>query len=237
MDITTLLTPHALVSLLTLTLMEIVLGIDNLIFISIVSGKLPKAEQPKARFIGLFLALGFRIALLCMISWIIGLVHPIFTLLEHGVSGRDLVLLTGGLFLISKSTLEIHEKIEGEHSDQEAKRKSFWGTVGQIVLLDIVFSFDSVITAVGLVKELPIMILAVILSMFVMLAAAANISEFINKHPTIKMLALAFLLMIGTMLFAEGLHFEMPKGYVYFAMAFSCFVEFLNMKVRSNAKH
>lgn len=233
MDLSIFSQPQTYLSLLTLTLMEIVLGIDNLIFISIISGKLPKAEQAKARMIGLGLALLFRVGLLCAISWIVGLVTPLFTVLEHGVSGRDLVLLGGGLFLLVKSTLEIHEKIEGDHHEGSGKRLSFWPTVSQIIMLDIVFSFDSVITAVGLVKEISIMIIAVVVSMIVMLAAAPTISDFINKHPTIKMLALAFLLMIGTMLLAEGFHFEMPKGYIYFAMAFSCMVEFLNMKVRA----
>lgn len=230
--------PNTYISLLTLTAMEIVLGIDNLVFISIVSQRLPKEQQSKARTIGLALALLFRVILLMLISWIIGLTAPLFTVLNHAVSGRDLILLGGGLFLIAKSTTEIHHKIEGgSGSSKTAQGATFLGIITQIVLLDIVFSFDSVITAVGLVQSIPIMVIAVIISMIVMLIFAGSISNFIARHPTVKMLALAFLLMIGTLLFAEGFHFEVPKGYVYFAMAFSIFVEVLNIKVRSQGTH
>lgn len=226
--------PETYISLLTLTAMEIVLGIDNLIFISIISQRLPVEQQAKARTLGLSLALIFRIGLLFLISWIIGLVAPLFSIMSHEVSGRDLILLAGGLFLIAKSTTEIHHKIEGGHAAASSSRRaSFTGVIVQILLLDLVFSFDSVITAVGLVQDIPIMVIAVIISMAVMLVFAGSISDFINKHPAVKMLALAFLLMIGTLLFAEGLHLHVPKGYIYFAMAFSIFVEVLNIKVRS----
>lgn len=229
--------PQTYISLGTLTLMEIVLGIDNIIFISIIAGRLPKREQKKARTIGLSLALIFRIALLAGISWIVGMVEPIFTIGNTGVSGRDIILIAGGLFLLTKSTSEIHHKIEGDESDGKRKGKNTFGSVVfQIVILDMVFSFDSVITAVGLVDSLTIMVTAVIISMIVMLIFAGTVSDFVNKHPTIKMLALAFLLMIGTLLVAEGFHFHLPRGYVYFAMAFSIFVELLNMKIRKNAE-
>ncbi len=224
---------NILISLFTLTLMEIVLGIDNVIFISIIVGKLPPAQQGNARFIGLSLALVFRILLLMCISWIVGLVHPLFTVLNFAVSGRDLILVGGGLFLVAKSTLEIHHKLEGADGESSRNiRPQFWNIVGQIALLDLVFSFDSVITAVGLVQEISIMILAVLVSLGVMLAYSGKISAVIERHPTLKMLALSFLLMIGTLLIAEGLHFHVPKGYVYFAMAFSLLVELLNMRIR-----
>lgn len=225
--------PDTYVSLITLTLMEIVLGIDNVIFISIIVGKLPAQQQGSARFLGLGLALGFRILLLLCISWIVGLVDPLFTVLSQAVSGRDLILLGGGLFLVAKSTLEIHHKLEGEEGDLSAAGyPKFWNIVAQIAMLDLVFSFDSVITAVGLVREISIMVIAVVLSLIVMLAFAGKISAIIHQHPTLKMLALSFLLMIGTLLIAEGLHFHVPKGYVYFAMSFSLAVELLNMKMR-----
>jgi predicted tellurium resistance membrane protein TerC len=230
--------PDTYVSLLTLTFLEIILGIDNIIFISILTGKLPPHEQGKARTLGLALALIFRVLLLLCISWIAGLVNPLFFVFGFAVTGRSLILILGGLFLLYKSTVEIHEKLEGE----EEKEKTSNGKVKlsslliQIILLDLVFSFDSVITAVGLVEHISIMVIAIILSMIVMLIFAKSISDFIHKHPTIKMLALSFLLMIGLLLFLEGLHVEVPKGYVYFAMAFSVLVELLNIKLRKKTK-
>ncbi len=225
------------VSLVTLTFMEIILGIDNIIFISIITGKLPENEQGKARKLGLSLALVFRILLLLSISWIAGLVHPLFTIFNFDVTGRSLILILGGLFLIFKSTMEIHEKLEGkEEESKDVVKKGLSALLVQIALLDIVFSFDSVITAVGLVKHVEIMIIAIILSMIVMLLFAKSVSDFIHKHPTIKMLALSFLLMIGLLLFLEGLHIDVPKAYVYFAMAFSFLVELLNIKLRKKVK-
>ena len=225
--------PDTYISLLTLTLMEIVLGIDNIIFISIVASRLPQEQQAKARFVGLSLALVFRIILLMCIGWIVRLTNPLITLLGHDISGRDLILIAGGIFLLIKSTKEIHHKIEQANEEADGSKVStFMGVVSQIIMLDIVFSFDSVITAVGLVQEVPLMVVAVVVSLIVMLIFAPTISDFINKHPTLKMLALSFLLMIGTLLVAEGFHVHVPKGYVYFAMAFSVFVEFLNLKLR-----
>ena len=220
--------PQVWISLLTLTGLEIVLGIDNVIFISILAGKLPAEQQPKARQLGLSLALLTRIALLASIAWIAKLTNPLFAVLGHGVSGRDLILIIGGLFLIVKSTMEIHDKLEGEEGHASAKvAASFARVIVQIMLLDIVFSLDSVITAVGMAQHLAVMIAAVILAMGVMLLAAGAISDFGNKHPTLKILALSFLLLIGTTLIAEGMGFHIPKGYVYFAMAFSFGVEML----------
>lgn len=227
---------NGLIGLITLIVMEIVLGIDNIIFISILAGKLPHNQQERARKIGLFLALLIRIGLLFSISWIVGLKEPFITILDHGYSGRDIVLLIGGLFLMAKSTSEIHAKINKEEhlADPSLKKLTLNAAIAQIIGLDIVFSFDSILTAVGLVNHVSIMILAVIVSMLVMLAAAKSVSDFVNRHPTIKMLALAFLLMIGFMLTLEAFHQEVPKGYIYFAMAFSLIVELLNM--RSNKK-
>ena len=228
--------PEVYVSLLTLTLMEIVLGIDNVIFISILAGRLPADQQARARSLGLILALGTRILLLMAISWIANLVQPLVTLFDHPVSGRDLILIGGGLFLIAKSTMEIHGKLEGEeHGAAAVGRALFWPTIFQIILLEIVFSFDSVITAVGLVSQISVMVVAIILSMVVMLLSASSISSFIQRHPTMKMLALSFLLMIGMLLVAEGFHVHVPKGYAYFAMAFSLLVEVLNMRIRGTA--
>ena len=225
------------ISLLTLTLMEIVLGVDNIVFISILASRLPASEQARARNIGLGFALGSRILLLLGIAWIAGLTTPLLTIFEHSVTGRDLILICGGIFLLAKSTMEIHGKLEGEETTATSEaRASFWKIVFQIVLLDIVFSFDSVITAVGLVQNISIMIIAIIISMVVMLLSAKKISSFIEMHPTIKMLALSFLLMIGTLLVAEGFHVHVPKGYVYFAMAFSLFVEVLNIKLQAKSK-
>ncbi len=225
----------AWISLLTLTLMEIVLGIDNVIFISIVSNKLPAEQQDKARSIGITLALLIRILLLMVINWIIGLTQPVFTVLENEISWRDIILMAGGLFLIGKSTMEIHERIE--HGDEgpktTQKQSSFASVIGQIILLDIIFSFDSIITAVGLANHVGIMIIAVIISMIIMYQFAKPISNFIQKHPTMKMLALSFLIMIGLTLFIEALDVHVPKGYVYFAMAFSLLVETLNIRLRT----
>lgn len=229
--------PATYVSLLTLTFLEIVLGIDNIIFISILTGRLPAEQQQKGRITGLLIALLFRIILLLTISWIAGLIQPLFTVFGLSFSGRDLILMGGGLFLIIKSTLEIHNKLEGEDESAESKAKPiFWNIILQIVLLDLVFSLDSVITAVGLVKEISIMIIAIVISMIIMILFANSVSEFIHKHPTIKMLALSFLLMIGLLLFVEGFHIEVPKGYVYFAMAFSFLVEMLNIRMRKKSK-
>jgi len=225
--------PETYISLLTLTFLEIVLGIDNIIFISILTGRLPESEREKGRVTGLVIALLFRICLLLAISWIAGLIEPLFTILGFSFSGRDLILIGGGIFLIIKSTLEIHNKIEESEEIGDSKAKPiFWNIIFQIVILDLVFSLDSVITAVGLVKEVSIMIIAIILSMIVMIMFAGKVSDFIHKHPTIKMLALAFLLMIGLLLLVEGFHVEVPKGYVYFAMLFSFIVEMLNIKMR-----
>lgn len=225
--------PETYVSLLTLTFLEIVLGIDNIIFISILTGKLPVEVREKARITGLSIALIFRIGLLLGISWIAGLVTPLITVFGFGFSGRDLILLAGGIFLIIKSTLEIHEKIEGEDGEGDKKvSPKFWNIIFQIIILDLVFSLDSVITAVGLVREVSIMIIAIVISMIVMIVFAGKVSDFIHKHPTIKMLALSFLLMIGLLLTTEAFHFEVPKGYVYFAMLFSFLVEMLNIRMR-----
>ncbi|MEO6285550.1 MAG: TerC family protein [Dyadobacter sp.] len=237
-----LLTTDALISLLTLTLLEVVLGIDNIIFITIVSGKLPADQRKKAQNQGLLIALLLRIALLFAISWVIGLKHDLLTLFGHGFSGRDLILLGGGLFLLYSTTKEIHHKLEGDTEENPGgnvpKRGAltFGSALVQIALLNIIFSFDSVLTAVGLVKEVPIMIAAVIASTFIMIAFAAKIGDFVNNHPSIKILALSFLLMIGTLLVAEAFHYEIPKGYAYFAMAFSFLVELLNMKLDKNPK-
>ncbi|GLU50665.1 TerC family protein [Dyadobacter frigoris] len=239
-----LLTTDALISLLTLTLLEVVLGIDNIIFITIVAGKLPVSQRKRAQNYGLLIALVLRIALLFAISWVIGLKEDLVTIFGHGFSGRDVILLGGGLFLLYSTTKEIHNKLEGEtehipSSDAPASGKpglSFGNALVQIALLNIIFSFDSVLTAVGLVKEIPIMILAVIASTFIMIAFAAKIGDFVNNHPSIKILALSFLLMIGTLLVAEAFHYEIPKGYAYFAMAFSFIVELLNMKLDKKAK-
>jgi len=224
------------ISLLTLTFLEIVLGIDNVIFISIVTGRVEPRYQRQVRTVGLSLALLFRILLLMAISYIVHLTQPLVEIGGFALSARDLILLAGGLFLVAKSTIEIHHRIEGEDENRHAAGKAagYWPIVGQIIVLDVVFSFDSVITAVGLVSQIPIMIIAVVLSLFVMLAFAAIISDFVNRYPTVKMLALSFLLMIGMLLFAEGFHLHVPRGYVYFAMAFSLAVEFLNIKAHKH---
>lgn len=223
------------ISLLTLTFLEIVLGIDNIIFISIVSDRLPKESQKKARSIGLLLAIIMRVLLLLAISWIVHLTNPIVTVMDFELSARDLILIAGGLFLLAKSTSEIHEKIEGDEEGKVMGSKTkltIQKAIFQIVLLDIVFSFDSILTAVGLSNQLLIMILAVIIALLVMLVFAEKVSGFVNRNPTVKMLALAFLIMIGTLLLLDGFHVHVPKGYIYFSLAFSLFVEFLNQKLR-----
>ncbi len=229
--------PEAWLGLLTLTVLEIVLGIDNIIFISILAGKLPAAQQARARRLGLAGAMVTRIALLAALAWIIRLTAPLFHVLGRPFSGRDLILIAGGLFLLAKSTREIHEGLEGEagHADMRV-RAAFAAVVGQIVLLDIVFSLDSVITAVGMARHLSVMIAAVVLAVGVMMFAATPISDFVHRHPTVKMLALSFLVLIGVSLIADGLGQHIAKGYIYFAMGFSVFVEMLNIRVRSRTK-
>ncbi len=223
--------PQAWIGFATLTVLEIVLGIDNVIFLSILAGKLPHQQQQRARQIGLILAMLMRILLLLSLSWIVQLTAPLFTVLGQEISGRDLVLIIGGLFLIAKSTHEIHERLEGEEGHSSGKvGATFTSVLIQIVLLDIVFSLDSVITAVGMVNELGVMISAVVLAVAFMMFFAKPIGEFVDRHPTVKMLALSFLLMIGIALIADGLDQHIPKGYIYFAMAFSVLVEVLNLK-------
>jgi predicted tellurium resistance membrane protein TerC len=225
--------PQAWIGFLTLTVLEIVLGIDNVIFISILAGKLPRAQQDRARVIGLGLAMGMRILLLLTLSWIIKLSQPLFTVIGQEISGRDLVLLLGGLFLLAKSTHEIHGSLEGPEGDRQGRAApSLRSVLIQIMILDIVFSLDSVITAVGMVDQLGIMIAAVVVAVGFMMFFAKPVSNFVSRHPTVKMLALSFLLMIGVALIAEGLDFHIPKGYIYFAMAFSVGVEMLNLRLR-----
>jgi predicted tellurium resistance membrane protein TerC len=227
------LTSEGLLALVTLTFLEIVLGVDNVIFISILSGKLPAADQPRARRSGLVAAMVMRILLLLSIAWIIRLTAPLFTVLGRAISGRDLILIGGGLFLLAKATIEIHDKLEGS-GDHDAPRAapSFGAVIAQIMLLDIVFSLDSVITAVGMAEDVGIMIAAVVLAVAVMMFSATPISGFVNRHPTIKVLALSFLLLIGISLVGDGLGMHVPKGYIYFAMGFSVFVEMINLRVR-----
>jgi len=224
--------PQAWIAFLTLTVLELVLGIDNVVFISILAGKLPREQQARARTLGLGLAALTRVGLLFSISWLIGLVAPLFSVAGREISGRDLILLAGGLFLLAKATREIHTKLEGseEHGTPRAP-PGFAGVIVQILLLDIVFSFDSVLTAVGMADHLGVMVAAVVVAVLCMLAFAGAISRFVDEHPTVKMLALSFLLLIGTALIAEGLDVHIPKGYIYFAMAFSVFVEMLNLKL------
>lgn len=241
--------PEAWISLLTLTVLEIVLGIDNIIFISILSGKLPAGQQKKARQLGLGLAMITRVLLLLSLSWVMTLTSPLFNmggwfgitdpewLHKLEISGRDLILIIGGLFLIYKSTHEIHDKLESEEEKQaKGKVHSFSGVIVQILLLDIVFSLDSVITAVGMAEHVEVMIAAVVIAVIIMMFSANGISNFVNNHPTVKMLALSFLLLIGVSLLAEGLDQHIPKGYIYFAMAFSVMVEMLNLKMKKNAE-
>lgn len=225
--------PNIWASLATLTALEIVLGIDNLVFLSIVTEKLPPERQPAARRIGLALALAMRVALLSVVVWIAGLVAPVFSIGEHAVSWRDMILLGGGLFLIAKGTFEIHAAVEGEHGEGASKAStSFAFAIAQIVALDLVFSLDSVITAIGMTQNLPVMVTAVVLAMAVMLFAAEPVSRFIRTHPTTKMLALSFLLLIGTALIADGLHFHIERGFIYAAIVFSVLVEVLNLAAR-----
>ncbi|HVS66496.1 MAG TPA: TerC family protein [Thermoanaerobaculia bacterium] len=225
--------PDIWIALVTLTSLEVVLGIDNIIFISILAGKLPPAQQPRARRIGLGAAMLIRILLLFSLAWVIRLTAPLFTVLGEEISGRDLILIGGGLFLLAKSTYEIHDKLEGEHGHSSKRVAAKFGAViVQIMLLDAVFSLDSVITAVGMVDEFGVMIAAVVIAVGVMMIAAGPISRFVENRPTVKILALSFLLLIGMSLVAEGLDQHIPKGYLYFAMGFSIFVEMLNLKMR-----
>lgn len=229
--------PTIWASLLTLTLLEIVLGIDNVIFVSIVANRLPEARRAAARRIGLGAALALRLVFLSMIAWIVGLTEPLFTVFEQTVSWRDIILITGGLFLIYKGTSEIHGAVEGEvEHDSGVATAGFAAVVGQIIVLDLVFSIDSVVTAVGMAEHLWVMIVAVVVAMAVMLSAAGPISTFINNHPTAKMLALSFLLLVGLALIADGLQFHIPRGYLYFAVAFSGVVEALNLLAKRKKK-
>jgi predicted tellurium resistance membrane protein TerC len=236
--------PSVWISLLTLTFLEIILGVDNIIFISIVSNKLPESQQKRARFIGLMLAMGFRILLLLTITWIIRLVDPVFTIpfIEQedgkpfGMSWKDIILLAGGIFLVFKSTLEIHHKLEkAVEKEATPKYSKLSAVILQIVLVDAVFSFDSILTAIGLVENVVVMIIAVVISIIIMMVYAGKISAFINKHPTLQMLALSFLIVIGIMLIAEGFHQEISKSYIYTAIAFSLVVEILNMRLRKKS--
>ena len=228
-----LFSPEALIALGTLTLLEVVLGIDNLVFLTILAGKLPDEQQARARRIGLLLALGMRVVLLLLITWIIGLTAPLFTVIGQEISGRDLILLIGGLFLIAKATTEIHHKLEGETTGgPAAKAATFGAVIVQIGLMDLIFSLDSVITAVGMADHIMVMIIAVVIAMGVMLAFADPLGNFVKNHPTVQMLALSFLLLIGMTLIAEAFEMHVPKGYIYFAMGFSIFVEMLNLRLR-----
>src|SRR5688572_11588618 len=229
--------PQIWIALATLTFLEIVLGVDNVIFISILSSKLPRDQQPRARRIGLLGAMATRVLLLFSLAWIIRLTAPWFTIFGTEISGRDLILILGGLFLMGKSTYEIHDKLEGEEGHASKKvAASFASVILQIMLLDIVFSLDSVITAVGMVDELWVMVTAVIISVAIMMLSAEPISDFVHKHPTVKMLALSFLLLIGVSLIAEGFDHHIPKGYIYFAMGFSVFVEMINLRLRKKSR-
>ena len=229
--------PEVWIAFLTLTALEIVLGIDNIIFISIVTGRLPPEQQARGRMIGLSLAMLMRIGLLLSLSWMMGLTDDLFAVLGMGISGRDLILLIGGAFLMAKATREVHNSLEGEtHGSEAGSRVSFIGVLVQIAIIDIVFSLDSVITAVGLVDEVEIMIAAVMVAVVVMMLAAGTISRFVEEHPTVKMLALAFLILIGFTLMGEGLDLHTPKGYIYFAMAFSFGVEMLNIRAKRRRK-
>jgi predicted tellurium resistance membrane protein TerC len=225
--------PHVWLAFVTLTAMEIVLGIDNIIFLAILVGRLPREQQKKARFIGLSLAMVTRILLLFSLTWLMKLTAPLFAILGNEISGRDIVLIVGGLFLLFKSTMEIHTSLEGsEHVTKAGGSASFIGVVSQIAVIDIIFSLDSVITAVGLVQHVEVMVAAIVIAVIVMMFSARAISDFIDRHPTIKMLALSFLILIGVALIADGFELHIPKGYIYFAMAFSVMVEMLNLKLR-----
>lgn len=227
------LSPESWIALLTLTFLEVVLGVDNIIFISIVSNKLPVNQQQKARTTGLILALVFRIAMLLSISWIIGFTEPLFSLFDYDFSIRDIILFGGGIFLIFKSTVEIHHKMEGQH-DEKGKKQflTFGQVIFQIIALDIIFSFDSILTAIGLTEEVLLMVIAITISIGVMIAFAKTISEFIKKHPTLEILSLSFLILIGFMLMIEAFDLHVPKGYIYFAVFFSLLVEIINMRIR-----
>jgi predicted tellurium resistance membrane protein TerC len=228
--------PQAWIALLTLTVLEIVLGIDNVIFISILAGKLPAAQRDRARRLGLAAAMITRILLLLSLTWMMRLTRGLFTVFDHDVTGKDLILLAGGLFLIYKATHEIHEKLEGEVGHKSARAVAgFWGVIVQIMLLDVVFSLDSVITAVGMARDIPVMIAAVVIAVIVMMAFSGPVAAFVERHPTVKMLALSFLLLIGVNLLADGSGFHIPKGYTYVAMGFSIFVEMLNLRLRGKA--
>ena len=232
-----LLSPEIWIAFLTLTALELVLGIDNIIFISILVDKLPKERQEMARRIGLFLAMFMRIGLLLVLSWIVGLTEPVLTLFGYGISGRDMILIAGGLFLIWKSTGEVHQLLEGEEGSESHKvASSFAGVIAQIIVIDLVFSLDSIITAVGMVSEVGVMIAAVVASVGLMMLFARSIGEFVSNHPTIKMLALSFLVVVGVVLIADGFGHHVPKGYIYFAMAFSVGVEMLNIRMRKKVK-
>jgi predicted tellurium resistance membrane protein TerC len=232
------LTADGLLALVTLTALEIVLGVDNVIFISILSGKLPHEQQHRARRTGLLAAMGMRVLLLLSIAWIIRLTAPLFTVFDQEISGRDLILLGGGLFLLGKATLEIHDRLEGEEGHSSARvAPSFGAVIFQIMLLDIVFSLDSVITAVGMADDIAVMVAAVVIAVGIMMFSAESISGFVNRHPTVKVLALSFLLLIGLSLIGEGFEMHIPKGYIYFAMGFSVFVEMINLRVRGTAAH
>jgi predicted tellurium resistance membrane protein TerC len=229
--------PNAWAALVTLAVLEIVLGIDNIIFISILAGRLPAHQQPRARVLGLTIAMVSRIILLFSITWVMRLTAPLFTILEQEISGRDIILIVGGLFLLAKATHEIHAKLEGEEDGHAAAgRASLSGVLLQIFVLDVVFSLDSVITAVGMADDLAIMVIAIVIAVGVMMVLAGPISRFVETHPTIKILALSFLLLIGVTLIAEGFEQHISKGYIYFAMAFSVFVEMINLRVRSKTK-
>ncbi len=221
-----------IVALVTLTVLEVVLGVDNVIFISILSGKLPPAQQKKARRVGLIAAMAMRLLLLFSITWMARLTTPLFSVMDHEVSGRDLILILGGLFLLAKATWEIHDKLEGAHDETGRVAASFASVIGQVMVLDIVFSLDSVITAIGMAEDLRVMVAAVVIAVLVMLVAAEPISAFVEEHPTIKILALSFLLLIGLSLVADGFGQHISKGYIYFAMGFSVFVEMINIRVR-----
>lgn len=237
-DFSVFATGEAWIALATLTLLEIVLGVDNIIFISILSNKLPEHQAERARKTGLLLALGFRVALLLAITWIIKFDEPLFTVLDNEISGRDLILMVGGLFLLAKSTTEIGHKMEGPSEEKEKKKKtiSMTSVILQVIAMDIIFSFDSILTAIGLAESVLIMIIAVIISLGVMIAFAGSIAGFIKKHPSLEILALSFLILIGFMLVVEGLDVHVPKGYIYFALFFSLMIELLNMRMRKNTK-
>jgi len=228
--------PQVWLALFTLTALEIVLGIDNVIFISVLAGRLPPEQRPKARFIGLSLAMLMRVLLLLALSWIMGLKETLFTVFDHAFSSRDIILFGGGLFLLAKSTMEIHNSLEADEESQSVKAASFWLITLQIVVIDIVFSLDSVITAIGMAEHIQVMIAAVIIAVGVMMLASGAISAVIERHPTLKMLALSFLLLIGVALVGESLGMHIPKGYLYFSMAFSVMVEILNIRLRKPAR-